>query len=56
MRVAIEEPFLFWLFSMLAELAICVSLTVFEITLERLCSLVMSAVMGTAVSFLRGCA
>lgn len=54
MKVAIEEPFLFWLFFMLAELAICVSLTVFGIILERLCPFMMSAVMGTVVSFLRG--
>lgn len=52
--MVIEEAFLYWLFSMLAELAICVILTVFEITLARLCPLVVSAVMGTVVSFLRG--
>lgn len=36
MKVAIEEAFLYWPFSMLAKLTIWVSLTVFEITLERL--------------------
>lgn len=54
MKIAIEEAFLYWIFSTLAELAICVSLIVFEITLDKLCPLVMSAVVGTVVSFLRG--